>query len=69
MITAKSAMRRQNKAQRIERVGKLARGKFVSPDKVPEVLRRIIEHGDILCLEGDNQKQADFLANQLATLD
>ena len=68
MITAKSAKRRQNKAERIERVGKLARGKFVSSDRVAEVLRRIIEPGDILCLEGDNQKQADFLANQLATL-
>ncbi len=69
MITAKSTLRRQNKAERIGRVGKLARGKFVSAAKVPEVLRRIIEHGDILCIEGDNQKQADFLANQLATLD
>ena len=69
MNTAKLALRRQNKAQRLERVDKLARGKFVSPDKVPQVLKRIIEPGDILCLEGDNQKQADFLANQLATLD
>ena len=47
----------------------MARGKFVSHDKVPQVLESIIESGDILCLEGDNQKQADFLANQLATLD
>ena len=69
MITAKTAKRRQNKAERIARVGKLARGKFVAPAKVPEILRRIIEPGDILCLEGDNQKQADFLANQLATLE
>ncbi len=69
MITAKKAKRRQNKAERIARVGKLARGKFVAPEKVPDVLRRIIEPGDILCLEGDNQKQADFLANQLASLD
>jgi len=68
MSTAKTALRRQNKAQRLERVGKLVRGKFVAPDKVPQVLKRIIEPGDILCLEGDNQKQADFLANQLATL-
>ncbi|MBI3198564.1 MAG: malonate decarboxylase subunit alpha [Rhodospirillales bacterium] len=69
MNTAKTTLRRQNKAQRLERVARLARGKFVSPDKVPEVLKRIIEPGDRLCLEGDNQKQADFLANQLATLD
>ncbi|TBR25431.1 MAG: hypothetical protein EPO10_24335, partial [Reyranella sp.] len=68
MITAKTAKRRENKTERIARVGKLARGKFVAPEKVPEVLRRIVEPGDILCLEGDNQKQADFLANQLATL-
>ena len=60
--------RRRNKAERMRRVGRLATGKFVSEKSVPEVLRRIIEPGDILCLEGDNQKQADFLANQLATL-
>lgn len=45
----------------MHRVGKLASGKFVSAKSVPEVLKRIIE-------PGDNQKQADFLANQLATL-
>ena len=69
MNTAKSGLRHQNKAQRLARVGKLARGKFVAADKVAQLLKRIIEPGDILCLEGDNQKQADFLANQLATLD
>ncbi len=68
MQSARSALRRQNKADRMARVGKLARGKFVSPDKVQAVLRKIIEPGDRLCLEGDNQKQADFLANELAKL-
>ena len=68
MQSANNALRRQNKAARMARVGTLARGKFVSPDKVPAVLRKIIEPGDRLCLEGDNQKQADFLANQLAML-
>ena len=69
MGTAEIAVRRKNKAQRIDRVGRLARGKFVSPNNVPALLKRIIEPGDILCLEGDNQKQADFLANALASLD
>lgn len=32
-------------------------------------MHAVIEPGDILCLEGDNQKQADFLAEQLASLD
>src|SRR5690242_17463637 len=69
MTTAMMAKRRDNKAQRLARAGRLARGKFVSPSNVPQLLKRIIEPGDIVCLEGDNQKQADFLANQLASLD
>ena len=69
MATAEIGVRRRNKTQRLDRVGRLARGKFVSAKDVPAVLKRIIEPGDILCLEGDNQKQADFLANQLASLD
>ncbi|MEI6034918.1 MAG: malonate decarboxylase subunit alpha [Verrucomicrobiae bacterium] len=68
MSPASRDIRRRNKAERMSRVGRLANKKFVSEKSVPEVLRRIIEPGDILCLEGDNQKQADFLANQLATL-
>jgi malonate decarboxylase alpha subunit len=68
MSPAPKDTRRRNKSERMRRVGRLASGKFVSAKSVPEVLRRIIEPGDILCLEGDNQKQADFLANQLATL-
>lgn len=61
--------RRKNKAERMRRVAGLAKGLFVDAKHVPEVLKQIIEPGDVLCLEGDNQKQADFLANQLATLD
>ncbi len=68
MRTAETGARRRNKMERLERVGRLARGKFVAAKDVPAVLKRIIEPGDILCLEGDNQKQADFLANQLAAL-
>ncbi|NDH61331.1 MAG: malonate decarboxylase subunit alpha [Alphaproteobacteria bacterium] len=69
MGTAEIAVRRRNKSERLGRVGRLAQGKFVSSKNVPDLLKRIIEPGDILCLEGDNQKQADFLANQLASLD
>lgn len=69
MTSANTALRCQNKVERLQRVGALARGKFISSTKTAQVLKRIIEPGDTLCLEGDNQKQADFLANQLATLD
>src|ERR1039458_6333454 len=61
--------RRRNKEERIRRIAGVTKGKFVSSNDVAEVLKQIIEPGDILCLEGDNQKQADFLANQLASLD
>ena len=69
MTNANLSRRRKNKQERLARVGRLARGKFVSVANVPKVLKKIIEPGDILCLEGDNQKQAVFLANQLASLD
>lgn len=61
--------RRLNKSARLQRAASLANGKIVPHEKTPDLLRTIIEPGDILCLEGDNQKQADFLANQLASLD
>lgn len=59
----------QNKAARIARAKTLASGKVVPHGKTADLLERIIEPGDIVCLEGDNQKQADFLAEQLASLD
>lgn len=60
--------RRKNKAQRIQRSKNLADGKVVPHERTADLLRAVIEPGDILCLEGDNQKQADFLAEQLASL-
>lgn len=59
---------RRNKHERIRRVGRLANGKFVASKDTARLLKRVIEPGDRLCLEGDNQKQADFLAEQLASL-
>jgi len=69
MADAPSDTRRRNKAARIARAQSLASGKIVPHEKTAELLGQVIEPGDILCLEGDNQKQADFLANQLASLD
>ena len=36
--------------------------KFVSPENAVQLLQTIIKSGDVVALEGDNQKQADFLA-------
>jgi malonate decarboxylase alpha subunit len=42
---------------------------MVPPEKVKAFLEAVIRPGDRVCLEGDNQKQADFLAEALADVD
>lgn len=46
-----------------------ARGKVVPIPSLPAFLKGVIRSGDRVCLEGDNQKQADILASALANLD
>src|SRR5262249_16893624 len=61
--------------QRSERITRLkaasahASGKVVPADKARALLEAIIRPGDRVCLEGDNQKQADFLAEVLVGVD
>ena len=59
---------RDDRAARRARAGSLAgvRGKVVDADSAIALLEALIEPGDRVCLEGDNQKQADFLARALA---
>jgi malonate decarboxylase alpha subunit len=61
--------RRRRKDERLARVSHLVRnGQFDATDTVA-VLQELIEPGDRLCLEGNNQKQADFLSRCLADVD
>jgi malonate decarboxylase alpha subunit len=53
-------------AQRLARVAHLAAGREIAAGKLIAVLEAVIEPGDRVCLEGNNQKQADFLAESLA---
>jgi malonate decarboxylase alpha subunit len=46
-----------------------ASGKLWPADRAIELLEAIIESGDRVAIEGDNQKQADFLAAALAKVD
>jgi malonate decarboxylase alpha subunit len=46
-----------------------AAGKVVPIPNLPAFLKSVIRTGDRVCLEGDNQKQADVLASALADLD
>ncbi|MGE8245022.1 MAG: malonate decarboxylase subunit alpha [Stenotrophomonas maltophilia] len=60
------ATRRQARLQRAKDAGL---GRLVPHAEVPRLLHTVLEPGDRVCLEGNNQKQADFLAECLAQLD
>lgn len=63
----------KNRAARLQRaagaLGSALSGKLVAADRIVELLHSVIESGDRVCLEGNNQKQADFLARALCKLD
>src|SRR6266446_5199511 len=44
-------------------------GKLCPAERATQLLEAIIEPGDRVAIEGDNQKQADFLAATLASVD
>ena len=46
-----------------------ATGKFCPAERATQLLEAIIQPGDRVAIEGDNQKQADFLALALAKVD
>ena len=52
-----------------EAASNYADGKLVSAENTKALLEAVIRPGDRVCLEGDNQKQADFLAEALASVD
>ena len=54
---------------RLEAGSAHAKGKVVAPADVKQLLEAVIHAGDRVCLEGDNQKQADFLAKALVAVD
>ena len=60
---------RRERQARLDAAAPLSDGKIVPTARVSALLRALIRPGDRLCLEGDNQKQADFLADALAGLD
>jgi len=60
------ADRRQARLQRATDAGF---GRVVPHAGITQLLHTVLEPGDRVCLEGNNQKQADFLAECLAELD
>ncbi|MBB4008518.1 malonate decarboxylase subunit alpha [Allorhizobium taibaishanense] len=60
---------KKNKEARLARAATFCQGKQVAAAEIGKLLAAVIEPGDRLCIEGNNQKQADFLAAELARLD
>jgi malonate decarboxylase alpha subunit len=68
--TAKSwTTRREEKRRRIESVQPWMQGPILPPEKIVDALELLVKSGDRVVLEGDNQKQADFLSRSLVKVD
>src|SRR5688500_3006902 len=61
--------RRAAKRERLAAVRPFASGRELQAGRVREALQALLRAGDRVALEGDNQKQADFLAEALAGCD
>jgi malonate decarboxylase alpha subunit len=61
--------RRDDKAQRLAGITARTDGKIVKPAAIVAVLQSLIRPGDRVALEGNNQKQADFLSRSLVQVD
>ena len=61
--------RRAAKRERLAAVEGLTDGKVIDQARLGEALQALLRPGDRVALEGDNQKQADFLSRTLAGCD
>ncbi|MCM2320880.1 MAG: malonate decarboxylase subunit alpha [Pseudomonas sp.] len=61
--------RRSEKQRRLAQVRHLADGVVLPTDKIVAALEALLAPGDRVVLEGNNQKQADFLSRSLAKAD
>lgn len=63
------ATRRAEKQRRLDQVRGIADGVVLPTERIVDALQRLIAPRDRVVLEGNNQKQADFLSRSLAMVD
>jgi malonate decarboxylase alpha subunit len=70
-MVARSNQRATNRSERLARAAEvIGSGTKICPaERITDLLEAVIEPGDRVAIEGDNQKQADFLAAALAKAD
>ena len=67
--TSSWTKRRDEKERRMQAVMPWMSGPVLPTDKIVEALEVLVVAGDRIVLEGDNQKQADFLSRSLVKVD
>ena len=68
-VPARWDKRRQEKQRRLALAQAYASGRVIAADQIVPALEALICPGDRVVLEGNNQKQADFLARSLVQVD
>src|ERR1700679_1325506 len=61
--------RRGEKAQRMALIADWLKGPVLRQERIVDALQALIAPGDRIVIEGDNQKQADFLSRSLVKVD
>lgn len=69
MVTRSWTQNRDRKAEKMSAISSLLNGKIAKTEDAKKLLETVIESGDKVVLEGDNQKQASFLSQSLAAVD
>jgi malonate decarboxylase alpha subunit len=59
----------RNKTARLERASSITSAKIVQQKDLVKLFESVIESGDKVCIEGNNQKHADYLSQQLTLVD
>lgn len=62
-------LRREEKLRRLAAVAAHVEGKILAREAIVPALQALLRPGDRVALEGNNQKQADFLSRSLAQVD
>ncbi|WP_458233105.1 malonate decarboxylase subunit alpha, partial [Roseateles sp. P5_E8] len=64
-------LRDRERRERLSRAAELTgvQGRRVATEAIVSLLEAVLQPGDRVCLEGNNQKQADFLAQSLTQVD